>query len=64
MSPKSRRWSRNERIIRKYYDLLADGSKTMEAYRLLAKRYNMSVGGIRYAIAITLPRTRTAEIEN
>ena len=50
MSPKCRRWSRNERIIRKYYDLLADGSKTMEAYRLLAKRYNMSVGGIRYAI--------------
>lgn len=38
------------KIYEDYRSLMADGSTAMEVYKYLAKKYQRSVGGIRYAI--------------
>lgn len=41
---------RNRKIYTEYDKLLNDGSPKMQIYKYLAKKYNMSEGGVRYAI--------------
>lgn len=41
---------RNGKILVEYDKLLQEGNSKMQIYEYLAKKFNMSVGGVRYAI--------------
>lgn len=50
---------RNAKILSDYQGMIANGSLKMDAYNVLAKRYRLSVGGIRHAILCARDMQRT-----
>lgn len=59
MEPITKTQKRNEKILREFENLMEKGWPKMEAYKRLAKKYNLSQGGVRYAIVCSRDIRRT-----